>query len=312
MYDDSGVRSTNLLKTSSTTNQEQFWTTTTFKMHIRPMLAEDIPACATVFSAAFEADELWNWLAPDHQQHPLSWREQSIRQQRVNFYHPHAWSIVCVADTDDAFAPAGEIVGCLRWLRHTAREDAAAAADLWERPMTAWERLEGWLAWAEMQWDTTSRVNRSVLWDRSDTFRKSIAKSTTFDPLAKTTHWHLSNLAVVPQYQRRGIATALVQWGLDHAASETADRKREGKVPVPVTLVASIAGLPLYARLGFKVVGWEDDSFLDFSTDGGASMVWDSSGYWLKDVAHEPPMKRGVVDAVFPTSAKKELSDLQT
>jgi len=53
--------------------------------------------------------------------------------------------------------------------------------------------------------------------------------------------WYLGALAVHPDYQRRGIASMLLKWGLDAA-------DRDG---LPLYLEASQPGKPLYLRHGF-------------------------------------------------------------
>jgi len=53
--------------------------------------------------------------------------------------------------------------------------------------------------------------------------------------------WYLAALAVHPNYQRRGIASMLLKWGLDAA-------DRDG---LPLYLEASQSGKPVYSRHGF-------------------------------------------------------------
>ena len=55
----------------------------------------------------------------------------------------------------------------------------------------------------------------------------------------------LVSMSVRQDYQRRGIATEMVRWGL-------ADARKQG---VPVTLCASVMGALLYSHLGFVDVG---------------------------------------------------------
>ena len=276
-------------------------------MHLRPTTAADIPRCVTIHDAAFEGNELSNFLAPDRAKHPLSWRQQALKFQRNNYYQPNTWSFVCVADTDDDFAGVGEILGYACWVRRASKEDSAA--DPWTRHMSVLERAESWLCWAEFKWGETLRTNPAVSWARKDAFMRSIVASTGFAPIRAATHWYLGSLAVAPEYQRRGVARRLVDWGLQRAEAETEEREAVGKAPVPVALVGTAPGLHLYRSLGFKVVGWEDDSFMDVSADGGSNMVWDTTDYWIQDIEHEQPIKRGVVEAVYTTRDTKKHSD---
>ena len=55
----------------------------------------------------------------------------------------------------------------------------------------------------------------------------------------------MDKLAVTPDYQRKGVAIVLLNWSMDHAAEEK----------VPVTLVATRVGRPLYESVGFSSYG---------------------------------------------------------
>jgi len=267
-------------------------------MHLRPTTAADIPRCTTIHDAAYEGNELSDFLAPDRAKYPLSWRQHALSVQRNKYYQPNTWSFVCVADANDDFANEGEILGYVRWARCVSKEDAAD--DPWtRRRMSMLERTDSWLRWAELKWEETLRANPAVSRARRDAFMRSVSKSTGFAPLYGATYWYLDSLAVAPRYQRRGVARRLVDWGLQRAKTETEERVAIGKAPLPVALISTAPGLHLYRSLNFKVVGWEDDSFLEVSADGGSNMVWDSTGYWIQDVEYEPPMKRDVVEAVY-------------
>jgi ribosomal protein S18 acetylase RimI-like enzyme len=274
-------------------------------MHIRPTTTADIPRCTSIHYAAFEGNELLDFLAPDRAKHPLSWRQYALNVMRINHYKPNTWSFVCVADTNDDFAKAGEILGYAIWARRASKEDAAS--DPWMRRISVLESAESWLQWAEFKWEKMLRTNPAVSPARQDTFMRSVITSTGFGPVRTATHWYLESLAVAPEFQRRGVARTLVDWGLQRAKTETEERVTAGKAPLPVALIGTAPGLHLYRSLGFKVVGWEDDSFMDAPAVGGSNMVWDSTGYWIQDIAFEPPVKRGVVEAVYTTRDAKDI-----
>ena len=60
--------------------------------------------------------------------------------------------------------------------------------------------------------------------------------------------WYLSTLAVLPEYQRRGIGRQLVTWGVQQG-------EKEG---VPIALEASPDGKRLYEKCGFQWVRTEN------------------------------------------------------
>ena len=126
-----------------------------------------------------------------------------------------------------SFAPPGEILGCARWTRRPSKDDAAS--DPWIRRLSLTERVEGWLRWAELQWEERLRINPARAWDREDAFMRSIMTSTAFKPVRGATHWYLDHLAVAPEYQRRGVGKELVQWGLQRAEAETRERMKMWK-----------------------------------------------------------------------------------
>jgi predicted N-acetyltransferase YhbS len=75
--------------------------------------------------------------------------------------------------------------------------------------------------------------------------------------------WYLKTLAVSPKFQRKGVGTALVKWGMERA------RLNGERLYVD----ASYVGKPLYLKLGFNEVG----GFL--VGDSGVrvtNMLWDS------------------------------------
>jgi len=66
------------------------------------------------------------------------------------------------------------------------------------------------------------------------------------DKYGENGYGFLRTLSVVREYQRKGIGTLMVKWGIE---------KAEEKGLGVVTLCASDEGLEMYKRLGFVVVG---------------------------------------------------------
>jgi GNAT superfamily N-acetyltransferase len=278
-------------------------------MHLRPILPTDVPGCATIVDNAYTTshNELYNFIAPHRAKYPLSWRSLILKIQFEKYWHPNTWGIVCVADADDDFAPSGEILGVARWMRRASPEDAAAEEPVnpWVQEMSVLDRVESWLRWAELKWEETLRTNPAKSWENEDAFMAVVMTSTGFAPLRGKTHWWLDSLTVAPEYQRRGVARRLLEAGLERARGESEERVRVGTAPVPVALIATVQGLELYRGVGFRVVGWEDDSFLGATAEGGSALVWDPSGYWVRGVGFEGGMGRGKVEGVY-TSREEE------
>jgi len=89
-----------------------------------------------------------------------------------------------------------------------------------------------------------------------------------FDPAHKEPdeYWGLNEIAVAPEFQRKGVGMKLLEWGLKLA--------REDKVPV--TLASTDAGRRLYDKAGFVQEGtWRWNNGEGMET---ALMTWDLSG----------------------------------
>ena len=97
-------------------------------------------------------------------------------------------------------------------------------------------------------------------------------------------HIWLANLFVDPRFQRRGVGTRLMRWGMRHA-----DRAR-----VAVGLIASPKGLGLYRKFGFKEFAWiecgplRDPAMVrawegEEESDGGISIPKIKSTYKVTD-----------------------------
>ncbi|MCJ1387862.1 hypothetical protein MMC18_000705 [Xylographa bjoerkii] len=96
------------------------------------------------------------------------------------------------------------------------------------------------------------------------------AKGKLFDKKYGEKQLYLGMLACHPDYQKRGAGNALCQWGLATAKAED----------LTITLFASPAGIRLYTKLGFKLVGSfrtqvdGEDEYLD-----SPAMVLEATNY---------------------------------
>ncbi|PVH85754.1 hypothetical protein DL98DRAFT_511303 [Cadophora sp. DSE1049] len=89
--------------------------------------------------------------------------------------------------------------------------------------------------------------------------------------ITKTKCLNLSLLMTDPMYQRRGMGTALLEWG-----HEMADR--EG---VPCFLIASPVGHPLYVHVGWKEIGVMEVDLKDWADYAkGGDMGWGTYRYY--------------------------------
>lgn len=85
--------------------------------------------------------------------------------------------------------------------------------------------------------------------------------------------WHIASLAVSPQHQRKGIGARFVKCGQELAAGEG----------IPLSLESSVPGLPLYRKMGCKIV---DEAVVAGDVDC-VTLLWEPEGCegkWLEDV----------------------------
>lgn len=94
--------------------------------------------------------------------------------------------------------------------------------------------------------------------------------------------WYMATMAVHPSYQRRGIGSTLLNWGLEHARREN----------IPVGTEASAEGEQLYVKHGFKVV-----SAMEWS-EGHSSpvMIWEPEGGSWVELARAAAEEEGEED----------------
>ncbi|KAL8628297.1 hypothetical protein Q9189_005988 [Teloschistes chrysophthalmus] len=205
-------------------------------MRIRRATSLDFPTTATFSVAAFHDDELYRYTNPYIGQHKDSFRRYFLRRQRLRNNSPGYVTFVALVDPSQP-----------------TDEDAAK-----ERVVDA--GFESILLQAEDGYVSLFRLDRSA----SPQNRRSLEATGFFgdDAFASLPErWHLQNLCVNPEFQRRGVGAQLVSWGQEQATKEQ----------VPVTLSTSTVAESLYRKVGFKT--W---SLLDMPgvRMGAPSLIW--------------------------------------
>lgn len=104
--------------------------------------------------------------------------------------------------------------------------------------------------------------------------------ATPFAPLPP--HFYLMHLSVSPSAQRQGIGRGLLEYSFENLVAQH---------HVPAALIASSSGQGLYSSVGFKTVGWMSPPNAGFA--GGAAMVWDGTGKWVRAVTAEDKKRAG-------------------
>ncbi|TKA57297.1 hypothetical protein B0A49_11920, partial [Cryomyces minteri] len=199
-----------------------------------PLDPSDIPAVADICATAMHDDELFTFLCPHRDLYPSSFRQHFVTSLKKRYHTPDTH--VFVAKT------GGTVVGYAVWSRERRGEVGVG--------LGGWE-FRGWNSYIELSLLAIEEKYTSFLHLDSSLSYKNLALYNAHlqkqheDPVADVPEcWSLEALAVVPAFQRHGIGSQLLAWGMQQAREEK----------VPVTLEASQAGLGLYEKLGFEVV----------------------------------------------------------
>ncbi|KAL4866235.1 hypothetical protein BDV12DRAFT_138390 [Aspergillus spectabilis] len=136
---------------------------------------------------------------------------------------------------------SGKIIGSSRWSIHLSDEaDEKSVEEVVEGRMSA--------NLPEMKRDVARVVYTAVTVGRRDVLSVPDAAAGNNEGEGKgcvlRKRVELEGLFVHPEYQRRGIARELLQWGLEEAE----------KLGLEVYLEATPAGRPFYSRCGFETV----------------------------------------------------------
>ncbi|ODH46738.1 hypothetical protein GX48_07194 [Paracoccidioides brasiliensis] len=216
-------------------------------MHIRPLLAADLPDAASVVADAMLDDEVWQYLSPRRMEYYDNYRASFVRRLKIRLLTPGYVTYVAVADppndiegfTGQVQERGDKVVGYAAWVR----EGTSPAARKWRRnneTIGCW--LERSLQNIEKKYIDTFNPDKSLDKVKLETYIS--ATQDNFPSELFPELWYLATLAVHPDYQRRGIGKMLTSWGIEQARAEN----------VPVGLEPSDKGLGLYEKLGFQEV----------------------------------------------------------
>jgi ribosomal protein S18 acetylase RimI-like enzyme len=181
-------------------------------------------------NAMFNADTS-QYLAPYRHHHPECFRQGFLRRQKMRFYRGQVIH-VAVSDERDSWWDGNE--GILGFITAFVKgEEQTVGRGV----------LELLLLTLEDRWSLLSRSDRSSSLLRWREFARNLKSSKPFTDLGH--YVEIDFLAINPDYQRKGIGSALVR------SIQEIGRALE----LPIVLVASEMGGPMYSRSGFNKYG---------------------------------------------------------
>ena len=228
-------------------------------MHIRPATLSDLSTTSTIAVSAFWNDELYGWLYTHKDKYPEHVRDSILQKHRRRYWY--ADYVIYVAETDEEdkdWSGKPQVIGYAIWQRRGDSE-AAKAWQKWSwRARTshtlsftcaieidkAWNivGLETALLECEMWYHDLLKVNQAVDHTRLKHYLASGPEK--FKDISD--FWKLRDISTDPAFQRRGVASMLLEWAQKQAAQERC----------PVGLTASVIGQQLYRANGFRAYGF--------------------------------------------------------
>lgn len=232
-------------------------------MHIREGRLDDIPYLADISCDALWNDDIVQYLAPNRAKYPLSHRDNYLYRTKKRFFGGDRL-VVAVTDDEDSEVYVGKekVIGFAFWsdTLDTSRPHKLPASTfgngmqneicpcLW-LIVTAFEqlslRIEGSYRWY-------FNIDRSYDKLRFARFWDTISRNPFFEDISH--YWELELLAIDPDWQRKGVGSMLLSWGLVKASRHH----------LPVVVAATADGEYLYKKHGFTEcgrIGLEDSGF---------------------------------------------------
>jgi GNAT superfamily N-acetyltransferase len=246
----------------------------TTKLRIRPALAHEGQVLAKVAAAAFLDDPFDSYMYPNRKQHYRAY--QKIYQQKFDsrINQSLCWVMVAEVITQvtnengkvsyEGATPAAYAI----WTRESAQKRKAMQRRLHAlglrdpaADMSRAQQLKKRVMSCGLVEAIRDRPNPVVDRKRFAAFWEGLgdrhglhddgSDSDVSEDAEPDEYWHLEQLAVAPEFRRRGAARALLSWGQDWAQRED----------VPVLLESTPMGKPLYEEAGFlqyDVWDWGD------------------------------------------------------
>ena len=123
----------------------------------------------------------------------------------------------------------------------------------------------------EATYITTFHLDPSICPTNLATYHRAL--SSPVNPIADAlspydNHMLLEFLAIHPTYQRRGVGTRLLSWGIERGDTEG----------IPIGVVGSLQGARLYERMGWKDVGYCIVDFEERRLEDRAMVRWPGGG----------------------------------
>ena len=228
----------------------------TAKVRIRPALAHEGQALAKVAAAAFLNDPFDCYMYPKRKQHYKAY--QRIYQQKFDSHINQSLCWVMVAEvvtqvhdkegklSYEGAAPAAYAI----WTRESAKKRKETQRRLQalglQDPTTGvslTQQLKKRVMSCGLVEAIRDRSNPVVDRKRFSAFWKGLSDmdDDSDDDSEPDEYWHLQELAVAPEFRRRGAGGALLKWGQDWARKED----------LPILLESTPMGKSLYEGAGF-------------------------------------------------------------
>lgn len=203
-------------------------------MYLREGCAQDLPQIADISSEALWNDEIVKYLAPFREQYPQSHRDHYLHLVRKRYFGGDRLLVV-VLDGDKSCERQAKdyIVGFAFWSNLSVTSSGSSARPSffsWLEHFSLW--LEGQARWYLYMDRSFDKRNLSRFW-------QLLGEQDFFDVANDCVE--LEMLCVRNHFQRQGIGTMLLDWGLKEASRHD----------MPVKVAATSCGRALYEKHGF-------------------------------------------------------------